>query len=240
MTPRDRLVAALRDAVDVPWIDAAWIGGAEAFGRLDEWSDLDLQLLCDPARADDAFALVERQLEGLGGIEAVWEPPAGADYRQRFYRVAGFPEWCMLDLCLMVPGRLDPWMDPERHGTPTVWFDRVGALRPLRDEGLDERLADRRRQMVDRAELIGHLPAKSLARGQVLEAVDTYHRMLLVPLMELLRARHCPRRQDYGMRYARLDLPADVVDRLERLALPSAETLPAFIEEARAWIRELS
>lgn len=240
-TPRARLVTALRAAVEVPWIDAAWVGGSEAFGRQDAWSDVDLQLLCDPARSGDAFALVEGCLAQQGGIEAVWEPPPNPDFAQRFYRVAGFPEFCMVDLCVMVPERLAPWLDPERHGRPTVWFDRVGAVRPVRDEGLDDRLAARRAQLVARVELLGHLPAKALARGHRVEAVDTYQRLLVAPLVELLRARHCPRRQDYGLRYLEVDLPAEVVARLERLSLPADErALAEAIDEVRAWLRELT
>ncbi len=238
---RERIAAALRAAVDVPWIDAAWVGGSEAFGRNDAWSDVDLQLLLDPDRHAEAFALVEACLEALGGIDAVYESDPFPDFAQRFYRVVGAPEWCMVDLALMRPERLAPWLDPDRHGRPVVWFDRRGALVPTRDPSLEERFAVRRSRLLARVDLHGHLPGKELARGRVVEAVDAYHRHLLTPLVELLRAEHCPRRQDFGRRYVELDLPAEVVARLERLSLVgSTAELAERIAEARAWIVALA
>jgi hypothetical protein len=60
--------------------------------------------------------------------------------------------------------------------------------------------------------------------------------------VEVLRARYCPLRQDYGMRYLPQDLPPEVVSALERLVLPADQAaLQAAISEARAWLgRELA
>ena len=225
------------------WIEAAWVGGSDAFGRADERSDIDLQLLVPPERSEEAFEIVEALLGELGGIAAVWRVPEPAwhGHRQRFYQVAGLPETMMIDLCIMRREGLQPFLDPERHGAPIIWFDRTGAIVPVQDESLEEKFQARLDQLRARAALLAHLPQKALARGNLLEAVDTYHKMLLGPLVEVLRARYCPRRQDYGLRYLRQDLPAEVVDELERLALPSGrEGLEEAIGAARAWLeREL-
>ena len=58
---------------------------------------------------------------------------------------------------------------------------------------------------------------RALARGHVAEGLDLYVRFGLHSLVRLLRAEHCPWRHDYGLRYLREDLPADVADRLEAL-----------------------
>jgi hypothetical protein len=147
----------------------------------------------------------------------------------------------MLDLCVMRPDRLRPFLDPVRHGAPLVWFDRVGALRPIDDETLAASFAARRAALRDRVRVHGHIPEKALDRGHLVEAIDAYQRMLLAPLVELLRAEHCPRRQDFGFRYLELDLPPEVVARLERLSLPgSADGLRFAIREIRAWLADLT
>jgi len=236
---RGRLISLVRSAVEAePWIRAAWEGGSSAFGRADALSDVDLQLLTVPERADDAFAAVERALGE--GISVVWRLPPGPDYAQRFYQLRDTPESLMLDLCVLRPERLGPYLDPVRHGRPLVWFDRDGVVVSAPDPDLDAILARRRDQLRGRIALLGHLPGKELERGKAIEAMDTYQRLLIGPLVELLRARHCPRRQDYGLRYLREDLPGDVVDRLERLVFPTWDGLGACIHEVRAWIaREL-
>jgi hypothetical protein len=239
MLDRATLAHALRSALEgETWIRAAWEGGSAAFGRADRFSDLDLQLLVEPGRADDAFARVERELDALGGASATWRPPAAPDYDQRFYQLRDAPEWLMVDLCVMRPERLGPYLDPVRHGRPIVWFDRDSRVVAHEDPDLAPILARRMDQLRQKLALLAHLPEKELARGHRVEAVDTYLRHLVVPLVEVLRARRCPRRQDYGLRYVREDLPADVVDRLERLLFPTPETLGAAIAETRAWLEQ--
>jgi hypothetical protein len=241
---RQQLLTRLRAAVEpFPWIEAAWAGGSDAFGRADERSDIDLQVLVPAERADEVFVLVEQAL-GHYGISAVWRVPEPAwhGHRQRFYQLQGLPETLMVDLCVMRREGLAPFLDPDRHGQPVIWFDRVGAVVPVRDETLGPRFRDRLEQVRARYALLAHLPAKVLARGHLVEAVDAYHKHLLAPLVEVLRARYCPLRQDYGMRYLPQDLPPEVVSALERLVLPADQAaLQAAISEARAWLgRELA
>ncbi|MEZ4237670.1 MAG: nucleotidyltransferase domain-containing protein [Myxococcota bacterium] len=239
---REALVEALRRAVTpLDWVEAAWLGGSDATGRTDPLSDVDLQLLVPTARADDAFAAVEAVLADLGGVSARWDVPEPTwhGHRQRFYQLTALPETAMLDLCVMRRDRLGPFLDPVRHGRPLVWFDRAGALVPTDDPDLEEALRRRRLQLRDRARVIGHLPGKALARGHLVEAVDGLHKHLLGPLVELLRARHAPRRQDFGLRYLDADLPPEVVARLQPLVfVADAEALAAAIAAARTWLDE--
>ena len=58
---------------------------------------------------------------------------------------------------------------------------------------------------------------RAIARGHVAEATDFYLRFALASLVRLVRAEHCPWRWDFGLRYLREDLPADVADRVEAL-----------------------
>jgi hypothetical protein len=241
---RGVLIEALRRALaPLEWVEAAWLGGSDATGRTDRWSDVDLQLLVDPARADEAFGVVEGVLEGLGGVAArlVVPEPAWHGHRQRFYRVRGLPETAMVDLCVMRRDRLAPFLDPERHGQPVVWFDRVGALVPVRDPDIEAQLRVRRSMLLDRVRVLGHIPEKALARGHRVEALDAFHKLLVGPLVELLRARHAPRRQDFGLRYLEVDLPPAGVARLEALVfVPDAAALGAAIASARAWVEEIA
>lgn len=239
---RDDLLQALRAALEPhDWVQAAWVGGSDAFGRADALSDVDLQLLVVPEDGDRAFALVESVVEALGGARHVWRVPEPAWHglRQRFYQLSALPETCMLDLCVARADRLAPFLDPVRHGLPVIWFDRVGAVVPVPDPTLAATFDRRLEQLVARAHLLAHMPEKALARGRPIEAVDGLQRLLLAPLIELLRRRYAPDRQDYGLRYLPEDLPAEVVARLEPLffAADSAD-LAGKISLARAWLTE--
>ena len=239
---RNDLLTALRDALTPhTWIDAAWVAGSDAFGRADDLSDVDLQLLVAPELGDRAFATVEAVIEDLGGATHVWRVPEPAWHglRQRFYQLRALPETAMLDVCVARLDRLAPRLEPTRHGQPVIWFDRIGALMPTPDPTLQETFDRRTEQLVARAHLLAHLPEKALARGRLIEAVDAYHRFLLAPLVELLRRRVSPLRQDFGFRYLPEDLPADALARLEPLFLAGEpQTLGRVIAEARAWLTE--
>jgi predicted nucleotidyltransferase len=53
---RDALIKTLVEALKpLDYVHAFYESGAIAFNRLDEWSDLDLYVVVDDGRADDAF-----------------------------------------------------------------------------------------------------------------------------------------------------------------------------------------
>src|SRR5687768_1752854 len=106
-----------------PWIDAAWLGGSDAFGSADDMSDVDLNLDVADGRATDALATVECALEALSPIVArvVVPEPAWHGHRQRFYRLRDAPETVLVDVLVMERGSKAPRLDErEQHGEPIV------------------------------------------------------------------------------------------------------------------------
>ena len=55
-------------------------------------------------------------------------------------------------------------------------------------------------------------------KGDALAALGLWHRHVLAPLVTLYRVRHTPARHDFGTRYTRHDLPAEVQETLAELA----------------------
>lgn len=240
MPTREQLISSLHATLEAePEVESAWLGGSLAFGRNDEHSDIDLSAVIAPDLAPALFARLEAALESLAPIQARFEVPwpPTADFSQRFYQLVGLPESLMIDVALLRPDRVEAWLDPVRHGHPVLLFDRGGRIVPTPDTTLGPVFADRLRTLRARAKMFGHIPAKNAARGHWMEAFDTFHRMLLAPLVELLRARYCPQRQDFGFRYLDLDLPPAVYARLcGLLAASSLDELAVQIAAARAWL----
>lgn len=148
---------------------AAWVGGSAATGGWDEWSDLDLDVLCTPGTST---AVYERWLVGARtdfDVHDVWEVPEH-----------GWPDGrhCFLTL-------------QERPGLLTE---------PVRIIDL---------HISDLSDAGSHLDVR-------------------------------PWRHDFGLRYLRDDLPADVADRLEALVPGhSPRSLRELSGECFAWIDEL-
>jgi hypothetical protein len=214
----DDLVALLHETVErLPFAEAAWIGGSAAFGRLDRWSDVDLQIVCDAEHAEAAFAAVESAL----AIELTVQ--GTGPLRQRFYRLRGEDPHLFVDFCVIPRAELAPYLDPIRHGEPRVLFDRTGVLVPKADvPELDARL----RRAVARFRFFARaMVERIVARGKIVELAGAWPSFVLAPLVEVLRAVHSPERQDFGLRYTDVDLPADVEAALERIVAPSLASL---------------
>jgi predicted nucleotidyltransferase len=222
------------------FVHSLWEAGSTAFGRNDEWSDLDLTADVDEGQEDATFAAVEEALERLAPIELKWVIPVPASHgmHQRFYRLAGTPPYLMVDLTLRRSDQPEHFAEREMHGEPVVLFDKRGQVRSIPMDrtklaaDVERRLASIRVQVP----LLEHLVTKELDRGHPLDALGYYQALVLRPLVELLRIRYHPERHGFGLRYLTIDLPADVVARIEALAyVPDPHNLRRQHAEAVAW-----
>jgi predicted nucleotidyltransferase len=232
-----------RELQSRPWVLAAWEGGSAAFGRADEFSDLDLQVLVDDGSTEAALDLVEDVLVTLGGISHRHRlaEPTSHGHTQVFYRLEEGAPYFLLDLVVLERSRPGRLLERERHGEPIVLFDRTGEVHAVPIDAVEHEqvLAARLRRLRETVPLFADFPDKELRRGNVAGAVAMYHAFLLRPLTELLLMLHCPERFDFGLRYVAFDLPKDDAARLERLWLAGdGDAVAAGAEVARAWIAE--
>jgi hypothetical protein len=243
---REQVVEVLRAALlPLSWVNAAWLGGSDAFGRSDELSDVDLQVDVDDGNVAATFEAVEAALAAASPIVArlVMPMPTWHGHAQRFYRLRDTPETCAVDV--VVFERSDPrryYNQPERHGRPLVLFDRAGVLRPVPLDQAELAASLARAVAGVRERLPFTLPqvAKEVRRGDALAALASYHRYVLAPLVELYRVRHAPARHDFGARYTRDDLPLEVQETLAELSFVAGlDDLAAKLPRAERLLREL-
>ncbi len=219
---RTRLLQALIDRCQAaPWILAAWEGGSAAFGREDAISDIDLVLVAEAERVEDAFTLVENTLGELSPISdrCRLPEPTWHGHSQAFYRLRDASPDHFIDLVVSRPDAKDLFLQPERHGNARMAFDRIGIVdpAPLDRNTIDQENRGRVESIRVRHRLMGVLPDKELRRGKPVDALAFYQSVTLRHLVELLRIRHDPFRATFGLRYLDHDLPADVRRRLEPL-----------------------
>jgi hypothetical protein len=237
--------SAIRAALQpLPFVHAAWEGGSTAFGRDDEFSDLDLHLLVEDDRIEAAFAAVEDALGDLGGISLHYRVPEPTwhGHSQAFYRLVEGAPHLLVDLVVMRCSSESRFLTRERHGDPVVLFDRTGQIRAEDlDRGEQREIVEHRlRRIRTLVPMFADFVHKDLRRGNRLGALANYHGFVLRPLVELLGIRHCPERSDYGVRYAVHDLPAAAVARLEHLwFVPDSGGVLERCDEALAWVEEV-
>lgn len=238
---RSVLVDALRRSLaGQAAVDAAWEGGSAAFDRVDEWSDVDAVAVVADDAVEEVFAQTEADLDALSPIDLRYDAPAVPGYAQRFYRLRDFGEFHIVDLVLI--RRSDPLLfrEVELHGRGPTWFDHTGILVECHLDAQADAAAAAARIGPLRAqfELMQHLVRKDLRRGRHVDALAFYQAYTLRPLVEALRLLHAPHTRIFGMRYVGRDLPASVVQRIERLAcVGEAAGLAAKHDEAARWCR---
>ncbi len=116
---RRDVVEAVRGAVEARSdVYALWDGGGVAHGRVDQWSDVDLQLDADDGATGPVFAAVERALEARFGVELRWcvPEPTWHGNSQRFYRLRGASEYLLVDLAVLRHSAAPHRHEREREG----------------------------------------------------------------------------------------------------------------------------
>lgn len=242
---RDGIIGALASALEpLAYVHALWEGGAAAFGRLDQWSDIDLYADVDDARADDAVRVIEGALASLAPIEIKYLPPVPppGNYVHLVYRLSGTHKCLLIDIAVVKHSSPDKFLEPEIHGQSRFIFNKGGAVTcpPADRAGLAAAMRASLAKTRLRLDLLSGFVAKELARGNYIEALDIYTRLVLGSLVEALRARHDPIRYNFGPRYLRYHLPADAVAKLQDLYfVRNPKDLEAKCARAEAWYRGL-
>ena len=234
-----------RSASD-PDVRCTWVGGSAATGGYDEWSDLDVDVLCTPGTSTAVYTRWLAAARAEFDVRDVWEVPEHVwpDGRQCFVNLQDRPGLLLeptriIDLHVSDLSDKHSHLDVRRHGTPIVLHDPEGLV-VLEDEDVREALETAVSQSRQRRSTDEWLVNRAIARGHVAEATDFYLRFALASLVRLVRAQHCPGRHDFGLRYLREDLPADVADRVESLVPGhSSRSLRELSDECFAWIDEL-
>jgi len=242
---RDAIIQAIVGALEpLDYVYAMWEGGAAAFGRLDEWSDIDICVDAEDRRVKDTFPVVEQALESLSPIELKYEilEPTLGDYVQAFYRLKGTSEFMLIDFAVFKHSAPDKLLVPEIHGEAVFHFNKEGALKcpSLDREKLMSKLKARVKRIQERLQTFRCFIPKELNRGNQIEALNLYYRFILGSLVEVLRMTHKPARHDFGTRYVRHDLPAEVVARLRELYfVKDRADLETKYRIAEAWLDEV-
>lgn len=203
------------------YVQAMWEGGAAAFHRIDDWSDLDIYVVADDERVTDVFRVIERALSRLTPITLAYEVPQPTwhGHAQKFYRLSGASEFLLLDLVVMRQSQPNKYLQPEIHGQVVVHFDKaeVTQIRPLDRAALLGNIQAHLANLQVTFELFQILILKELNRHNDIEALTFYHSFTLRPLVTLLRIKYQPARYQFHTRYLYYDLPPEVIAKLEPL-----------------------
>ncbi|MBI3158349.1 MAG: hypothetical protein HYZ26_01965 [Chloroflexi bacterium] len=244
---RQALLDALLTALaPLPYVHAAWQGGAAAFGRADEYSDIDLHVIAGDERVEDVFEAAEAALTGLSPIRHKYRlpEPAWHGMSQTFYILEAAGPYRMVDLVVGKFNSAGPrFWEPEVHGHAIVHINKDNTFKPqLLDaaahlETLKGKVEGLRASFL----IFQPLVEKEILRRQPMDALHFYLGRTLRPLIQLLRTLYAPWHYDWGGRYLYRELPPEHAARLETLSFVcDVDDLHTKHEESVAWFNELA
>jgi hypothetical protein len=241
---RNKVMQTLVNALEpLDYVYAFYEGGAAAFRRVDEWSDIDLYLIVDDAKANETFLAVEEALRSISPIKQKYEvaqlPWPGVS--QAFYKLENASEYLIIDLAILKLNSPEKFLQSEIHGNVVFYFNKLDEISvpQLDKDALAEKVFERLKRLQARFDMFGNFVQKEINRGNSLEALDLYYTLVLGSLVEVLRIRHNPVHYDFRMRYVHYELPPEAVERLERLYfVENTKELQEKYCEATEWFRK--
>ena len=241
---REAVVQAVSKALrPLDYVHAFYEGGAAAFGRIDDWSDVDLYIIADEDRVDAIFQVCEDAFASLSGIRQKYDVPQTGwpSVYQAFYRLKNTSEYLIIDLAVLTPNSREKFLEPEIHGNAVFHLNRNNEIKlpHLDTRAFVEKLCARVQRLKERFSMFNVFVQKEINRGNTLEAVDLYHVVTLASLIEALRIKHNPLHYDFKLRYVHYELPEGVVKRLEPLSfVKDMKDLQEKYNEASKWFSE--
>ena len=225
------------------YVHAFYEGGAAAFNRVDEWSDIDLYLVVDDEKVDAAFLAAEKTLESLSPIQQKLKTPQlpWPGVFQTFYKLEHASEFLLIDLAVLRLSASEKFLEPLIHGNVVFYFNKNDTLKPTSfdREAFFKKLHGRLEMLQARFSMFNNLVQKEINRGNCLEAIEWYHVFTLAALVEALRIKHNPIHYDFRMRYVHYELPPEIIRRLEKLYfVENTKDLQEKYDEATKWFQE--
>jgi len=243
---RERILASLRAAFEpLPYVYAMWEGGAASFDRVDEWSDIDLQVDVEDERVDEVMALGGQVLAELSPIELQYAVPQPSwhGHAQTFFWLRDAGPYLLVDFVVMKHSNPVKFLEHEIHGNRVVHFDKLGVTDVAPLDAAEFSAQIRRRWEILRVNfpLFQSLTLKEIKRGNAIEAHAFYQGFTLRPLLEALRMELTPYHYNFHTRYVYYELPPEIVRRLESFFfVASLDDLAEKRRQAEEWFSEIA
>lgn len=240
---KDVVAALLATLEPLDYIHTVWEGGAASWNRVDDWSDIDLYVVCDDDRVEDTLGVLEKTINKIDDIDLRFRVPEPAwhGHSQVFWRLKNASPFLFLDIAVMKRSSKDKFLQYAIHGRPYVHFDKIGTVQedPVDPDQYLEQLAGRLETLKTQFAMFQVLVLKELNRGNEMEALSYYLAYILRPLVEVLRMKYSPWHYRFFTTYIYYEMPQSIIERLHRLYfVHDAKKLKECREEAEEWFWE--
>jgi predicted nucleotidyltransferase len=241
---RNIITQVLTEALKpLDYVHAFYEAGAIAFNRIDKWSDIDLYIVVDDEKVNQAFQEVEKTLKTLSLIKQKLDIPRTGwpGVFQAFYRLENASEYLIIDLAILKISCPDKFLEPKIHGNAVFHFNKSDKIKPplFDGEAFAKKVHARLERLQAKFSMFNNFVQKEINRGNSLEALDLYHGLTLATLVEALRIIYSPLHYEFKMRYVHYELPSSTIEKLKRLNfVKDLKDLQRKYREATEWFQK--
>jgi hypothetical protein len=185
---------------------------------LDEYSDLDLGIICDDKKIEAAFEKIENYLQKNYGIMKKFRTPEPSwhGHSQCYYLIDKTPKLFYVDILIEKLSAGNRFMESDRHGKSIVWFDNKKLFNPTPTP--DEEILKKGKRfyqlLADSTWILVMDVKKQILRKNTVDAFVLYHQ-LINRMAYLWNLKYRPAKSDFGLRYTYRDFPEEIVAWLE-------------------------
>lgn len=191
------------------FVVAAWEGGSAATKKLDEYSDLDVLIVCEDDSVERVFDMLEYHLENAYGIMRKYRVPEPTwhNFSQSFYQIKNTSELFYLDIAVIKKSIPDKFTDPLRHGEGVFWFMKKDVFDESVDtmDDVNKRCKKFYKQATESDFLMILETKKALVRGRFVEAFPMYYGFIVRHLAVMLNLKNRKEKVDFNLRYISRD-----------------------------------
>jgi hypothetical protein len=219
MISRKTIISSLKDLEKDPKVYACWLEGADAHGRVDKYSYIDIWIDVEDNYVSKAFKKIEKLLENIGDIDYSFEKEhSHPKIRQKFYHLKGSSKFLIIDVCIEKHSRVFWYTSGYEDEKVSIIFDKTKVIKfkkldkkklkkdteekikALDRAGFGEPVSLSSRAMVLAPNSFFQVwVEKEINRNHFLQSFAAYQKYILIPLVELIRLRYTPTKSGYHL-----------------------------------------
>ena len=219
MNREELLSEILKELKSYPQVNLIAEGGAKAFNRYDELSDIDLMVDAEDGTIEETVKMFENFMNEIAGISLVYIVTEKKDNQHKFYKLKGTDKFSIVDLFIVERSNPAKELEKHIHGNFVVHYDRYGYMN---EQKFDKELFQEKINAFDlkSKNVFGFFQyqiEKEIIRGRYIDALAYYFDLTLKPLIRSLRIKYNPVHYNFEFRYLYDEFPVNIVKEIEAL-----------------------
>ena len=202
-----------------PQVNLIAEGGAKAFNRYDELSDIDLMVDAEDGTVGETVKMFENFLDRLAGISSVYSVSEEKEKQHKFYKLKDTDKFSIIDLFIVERSNPAKEMEKHIHGDLVIHYDKYDYMKDQSydKESFQKKINEFEKKSKSVFEFFLYQTEKEILRGRYIDALAYYFDLTLKPLIRSLRVKYNPVHYNFELRYLYDEFPKNIVKEIELL-----------------------